>query len=436
MIRKISFFVTLTAILFFNLNANAQGIGINTTGSSADPSAMLDVSDTLRGVLVSRMTDDQRDNIQNPVNGLLIFNITTNCFNFYRNSAWYELCGDCIAPQSPVLGNNGPVCAGDTLKLTASTISGATYSWTGPNGFTSTSQNPYILNAQSANSGTYNCSVTVGTCTGSPVATVATVNALPVATFNYTPASIIVNQPDTFSPTLAGATYNWYFQSGTPATSTLQNPVVTWSSIGSYNVKLIVNNNGCIDSSTQQVNVAAAVTSKRAFLTSVKYNGNLGGLTGADDKCQTRANAAGLGGTWKAWLSDGSTGAASRLTHPTGQITAPNGTVIANDWNNLLAGGVHNLDINEFGNVVTTESGGSGISCSWAGGYFHFPWSNTTTSGGVYGTGYTCNNWTTTSSGVSGHVNMIYNVTTIWSDPWSEQCFSCDKLRPLMCFEQ
>jgi len=44
---------------------------------------------------------------------------------------------------------------------------------------------------------------------------------------------------------------------------------------------------------------------KKIFVTSVGYNGNLGGEAGADEKCQARASAAKLDGTYKAWLLDG-----------------------------------------------------------------------------------------------------------------------------------
>src|SRR5439155_12310245 len=64
-------------------------------------------------------------------------------------------------PLPPTANNNGPVCAGSTLQLTASTVAGATYSWTGPNGFASGSQNPSIVNATTAASGTYSVTITV-----------------------------------------------------------------------------------------------------------------------------------------------------------------------------------------------------------------------------------------------------------------------------------
>src|SRR5262245_56445509 len=51
----------------------------------------------------------------------------------------------------------------------------------------------------------------------------------------------------------------------------------------------------------------------RVFTTSLKYPAALGGLTGADAKCNAAAQAAGLPGTYKAWLSDGYTNALTRL---------------------------------------------------------------------------------------------------------------------------
>ena len=80
----------------------------------------------------------------------------------------------CTPPAAPTAGNNGPILAGAILNLTASTVSGATYGWTGPNGFTSANQNPSIVNATTNVSGIYSVTVTVGGCT-SPAGTTAVV---------------------------------------------------------------------------------------------------------------------------------------------------------------------------------------------------------------------------------------------------------------------
>ena len=77
------------------------------------------------------------------------------------------------ATPTPSALNDGPICEGATLQLTASTIAGATYAWSGPNGFTSSQQNPAITNAAAAASGTY--TVTVNGCTSAT--TTATVIA-------------------------------------------------------------------------------------------------------------------------------------------------------------------------------------------------------------------------------------------------------------------
>src|SRR6187401_2282495 len=58
---------------------------------------------------------------------------------------------------------------------------------------------------------------------------------------------------------------------------------------------------------------------KRVFVPDQTYVGGLlGGLAGADMKCEARAAAAGLAGTYKAWLSDQTKSATARLTHSTG----------------------------------------------------------------------------------------------------------------------
>ena len=85
-------------------------------------------------------------------------------------------------PAAPTAGNNSPICAGANLNLTASDVTGGTYAWTGPNGFTSALQNPSIPNATTAASGTYSVTVTVSGCASVAGTTVATVNALPDAT--------------------------------------------------------------------------------------------------------------------------------------------------------------------------------------------------------------------------------------------------------------
>ena len=60
-------------------------------------------------------------------------------------------------------GNNGPVCAGASVSLNAITISGASYTWTGPNSFTSSLQNP-TFTYLAASIGVYTLHLTVAGC--------------------------------------------------------------------------------------------------------------------------------------------------------------------------------------------------------------------------------------------------------------------------------
>src|SRR5204863_139144 len=130
------------------------------------------------------------------------------------------------------------ICAGSTLNLTATTIAGATYSWTGPNGFSSSLQNPSITNATTAASGTYNVTVTVSGCTSAAGSTTATVNSIPTTPTASNNGPICAGSTLTLStPTVAGATYSWTGPNG--FTSALQNPSITnatTAATGTYSV--------------------------------------------------------------------------------------------------------------------------------------------------------------------------------------------------------
>src|SRR5688572_13676065 len=143
--RKLSFLLAFMMLYEITVVAQNNGVSVNATGAPPDPSAMLDVSGISKGVLINRMTTSERDAIENPAIGLQIFNTTTNCLNVWVGSTWKQACFDCDF-NSPTASNNGPICQGSTLNLSATTIPGATYQWSGPNGFTSTQQNPGIPN--------------------------------------------------------------------------------------------------------------------------------------------------------------------------------------------------------------------------------------------------------------------------------------------------
>ncbi len=97
-------------------------------------------------------------------------------------------------PPSFTVSNDGPVCEGSTLTLSCS-LSGATsYSWSGPNGFTSNLQNPVIANFTSANVGVYTCTVTANGCSGSATTT-ASVKPMPVTSASSSSSAVCPGSP-------------------------------------------------------------------------------------------------------------------------------------------------------------------------------------------------------------------------------------------------
>ena len=68
--------VYLFILLIVSLHSFSQNVAINTDGSAANSKAILDVKSFEKGVLLPRMTQNERDNISAPPAGLIIYNQT------------------------------------------------------------------------------------------------------------------------------------------------------------------------------------------------------------------------------------------------------------------------------------------------------------------------------------------------------------------------
>ncbi len=151
------------------------------------------------------------------------------------------VCDDCPSTLD-ITADNEVLCAGDPIALHAPSFVGATYSWTGPNGFTSNEQNPTIAAAIAASGGNYKLVVSGNDC-GDLVANIA-IQVLPGGS-SITPnadvnSPVCVGSPISLSVEgSSGATYSWTGPNG--FTSTEQNPTInqaTLADAGSYQVTI------------------------------------------------------------------------------------------------------------------------------------------------------------------------------------------------------
>jgi hypothetical protein len=95
-----TFFAAFLLICQCSLRAQ---VAINTDGSTPDPSAMLDVKSTVRGVLVTRMTSAQRTAIVTPADGLWVYDTDTKTFWYYQGgTGWVQVLGSSGAFSVPL----------------------------------------------------------------------------------------------------------------------------------------------------------------------------------------------------------------------------------------------------------------------------------------------------------------------------------------------
>ncbi|HLD84095.1 MAG TPA: DUF1554 domain-containing protein, partial [archaeon] len=169
---------------------------------------------------------------------------------------------------------------------------------------------------------------------------------------------------------------------------------------------------------TTTTTTTVAATSRRVFVTSATYHGNLGGLAGGDAECQSLANAASLGGIWKAWLSDSSTNAIDRILDAV--YKNMNGDIVINKKSDITSDGRITAAIakDERNNALT---GSNGI---WTG----------TDNYGVKND-YRCVDWTGTLNSDNGMAGFATENGARWSFVIENQCSSGGPPLHLYCFE-
>jgi hypothetical protein len=175
----------------------------------------------------------------------------------------------------------------------------------------------------------------------------------------------------------------------------------------------------------------ACQTGKIVFATSLTYNGALGGLMGADLKCQNHVTMGCLPpGNYMAWLSTQQDTPSSRFTQSNIPYRRVDGALVANNWNDLTDGSIGvAISLDEKGNPAPLSNIPSGCMQDLA-------YSGTTPAGAaLMAAANRCSDWTsTTTEGLWGRFGAT-------STNWTEYCTgngggTCGLQAVIYCFQQ
>ena len=116
--KLVVFLILNIFVSTFNMFSQTTGVGINSTGATANPKALLDIDakgmSPKAGLLLPRMTTADRNNIQTPIpESLLIYNTDSHCFEAYYNGTW--VAWGCLSFCGNVTDYDGNVYSAVTI---------------------------------------------------------------------------------------------------------------------------------------------------------------------------------------------------------------------------------------------------------------------------------------------------------------------------------
>jgi len=157
-----------------------------------------------------------------------------------------NLCKDIVVVNSitATITGSSIVCVGDSIKLTGNSVTGCTYQWSGPNGFTSNNQSIVISNSNQSNSGNYTLIVSKNGCTSNPV--IKAINVVNKPTVNLgNDTTLCQGFIKILNAGNSGSLFNW--NTGQASQS------INVTNSGTYTVK-VTNANGCSSHDTININ--------------------------------------------------------------------------------------------------------------------------------------------------------------------------------------
>ncbi|MCF7834823.1 T9SS type A sorting domain-containing protein [Candidatus Gracilibacteria bacterium] len=229
--------ITLSSVVTVNPLPTFTSIGSNSPlceGSTLNLYATANTGSTYDWTGPNSFTS----NLQNPsISNVTILNAGNYTVTATLNGCTASTSTGVVINTPPTLTVSGSssVCSGSTIYLFANGSSGSTYSWTGPNGFSSSLQNPIISNASTVNSGWYVATATLNTCS-SQDSILVTVNTAPVVSITGN-LNICSGSSTTLTAT-GGGTYLW-------STSVTTSSITVSPSVTTTYWVTVTGTNGC-----------------------------------------------------------------------------------------------------------------------------------------------------------------------------------------------